>query len=54
MTPGIGSLIGGEVALDLAAYLLGLEFWRRDGVVDYVRPIYSIDWWHPTSEELAS
>lgn len=51
---GHRSLIGGEVALDLSAYLLSLEFWRRNGVVDYVRPIYSIDWWHPTVAELVS
>lgn len=46
------SLISGKVAFDFTAYLLSFEFWWGDRVMNYVRPVNSIYWWHPIGTEL--
>lgn len=46
------SLISGKVAFDFTAYLLSFELRWGNRVMNYVRPINSIYWWHPTSTEL--
>lgn len=48
------SLISGKVALNLTAYLLSLELWWSDRMMNYVRPIDSIYWRHPIGTELVS
>lgn len=46
------SSISGKVAFDFAAYLLSFEFWWGDRMMNYVRPVNSIYWWHPIDIEL--
>lgn len=46
------SLISGKVAFDFTAYLLSFEFWWGNRVMNYVRPVNSIYWWHPIGTEL--
>jgi hypothetical protein len=46
------SLISGKVAFDFTAYLLSFEFWWGNRVMNYVRPVNSIYWWHPIGGEL--
>lgn len=38
-----------KIPLRFAFRLLSLDFWRDDGVVDDVRAVDGVYWWHPLS-----